>query len=500
MKEASKKLISVLLVLVLVLSFGACGKKSNTETSGDVTPTPTEAEATPTEAEATPTEAVATPTESADIDMDAKYPALDMGGRTIKVGIWWDMFYTSKDTKIEDDPNLINAETAQMKLDNVRRIEEKYNVKIEFVNLGWDGTISSINTSIMAGTPECDIYLTDLQFGVPAVINGLAQDLSKIASKDSDLFTDQKIVKPLEAMGGTYLFSEQSLPQNGIFLGYNATMLSELGLEDPQELYDKGEWTWDKFAELAKAGTKDSNGDGTVDVYGYGGVFTDFVNGLNMNNGGGFAIEKTEGLSSKSTTETLDFINRLYNVDQSARPWNADDWNDNLLAWSDGKVMFWTAAAWSLKQEADAAVTAGSELPFDYKVVPYPQGPSGDGKSYSPVGGNWYMIPVGVKDADKVLQVFEEYLGWHKGNPEYRDDPAWFESCFQSEKDIELAYKSDENVKLDLWGSLGGSGFDFGSTVWFPLVVDKSTTVAQATEANKQVLQDALNTFYGVNK
>ena len=128
-------------------------------------------------------------------------------------------------------------------------------------------------------------------------------------------------------------------------------------------------------------------------MYGYGGIFTDLVNGLVMNNGGTIAGESTEGLSSPAVTEALEFINRIYNVDKSARPWNPDDWNDNLLAWSDGKVMFWTAQAWSLKQEADAAVAEGAELPFEYRVVPYPQGPRGDGKIYSPVSGNWYFIP-----------------------------------------------------------------------------------------------------------
>lgn len=62
-------------------------------------------------------------------------------------------------------------------------------------------------------------------------------------------------------------------------------MIEDLGLEDPQELYNKGQWTWEKFAEYAKAGTRDTDNDGSIDVYGYGGVFTDFVNGIVMNNG-----------------------------------------------------------------------------------------------------------------------------------------------------------------------------------------------------------------------
>ncbi len=486
MKRA-RKLFAVLLVLSMILSLAACSQDgtsdSGSQSGTENQPTKGTAEETPTEA------ATATP-------VPDKYEAFDFGGRTIRVALWWDYFYTSEHDDIGDDPGLSNTETAQLKLDNVRRIEEKYKCRIEFVNLGWQGVIDSINTSIAAGTPECDIYLTDLQFGIPAVFNGLAQELSAIAPENSDLFGDRQVIQPMtmEGIEGTYLFNEQGLPQTGIFLGYNATMIQDLGLEDPQQLYKDGKWTWEKFAELCKAGTRDTDGDSVPDIYGYGGIFTDLTNGLVMNNGGSIAGSKTEGLSSAPVVEAFEFINRLYNVDQSARPWNGADWDDNLLAWSDGKVMFWTAQAWSLKQEIDAAIAEGAELPFEFHVVPYPQGPNGDGTNYSPFAGNWYMIPVGVQEAGKVLQIFEEFLNWHEGDPEYRDDPTWFESCFLTQEDVDIALNCGEHLKFDPWGSLSPY-YDFGGTIWWPIVVNKDATVAQAVESGKAMLQNALDNF-----
>ncbi len=486
MKKTSKKIIALLLcVSMLLFTLTACGGNDAKDTGGDGKITPTKA------AQKEDTEATSAPApEPADL-----YEAFDFGGRTIKVGLWWDYFYTSDHTDISADPNVSNTETAQMKLDNVRRIEEKYNCKIQFINFGWDGIRSSITTSITAGTPECDIYLTDLQFGIPAVQNGLAQDLTKIAPAYSDLFGEQKIVKPLEGLGGTYFFTEQGVTQHGIFLGYNGTMINDLGLEDPQTLYKEGKWTWDKFAELAKAGTRDTDADGTTDIYGFGGIFSDLINGLVMNNGGDIAATRTEGLSSPAVRESFEFIDRLYNKDFSARPWNGDDWNDNLLAWSDGKVMFWTAQAWSLDQEKKAAIAEGAELPFEYHVVPYPTGPSGDGAIYSPVAGNWYIIPVGVEEPGKVLQVFEEFLNWHKGDPELRDDISAFEASFLTLEDVDIALASGINLKLDIWFHLGDY-FSMSNMIWWPVIVVKDTTVAQAIESAKPVLQDALDYFY----
>lgn len=40
------------------------------------------------------------------------------------------------------------------------------------------------------------------------------------------------------------------------------------------------------------------------------------------------------------------------------------------------------------------------------------------------------------------------------------------------------------------------AGFDFGETIWWPIVVNKDKTVSQAVEAAKPVLQDALDAFW----
>ena len=51
-----------------------------------------------------------------------------------------------------------------------------------------------------------------------------------------------------------------------MYMTYNAAMIDSLGLEAPESLAEKGEWTWDKFAEYAKACTQDTDGDGNMDV------------------------------------------------------------------------------------------------------------------------------------------------------------------------------------------------------------------------------------------
>ncbi|WP_054739783.1 hypothetical protein [Cellulosilyticum ruminicola] len=50
--------------------------------------------------------------------------------------------------------------------------------------------------------------------------------------------------------------AERNEQVNACFLGVNEDIISGLGIEDPVELYEKGQWTWDKFLEIAKAQQK----------------------------------------------------------------------------------------------------------------------------------------------------------------------------------------------------------------------------------------------------
>lgn len=186
------------------------------------------------------------------------YEAKDLGGRTIKIGLWWDEYWDS-DYKTLDDIDAdggayTNADVMQMKLDKVREIEKKWNCKIDWVNLGWEGIIDSINTSVTAGTPDCDIYLVDLQFGISPVVNGYVQKISDYAPDNSDIRNDESVLTRFDLLGSDdYLFHESSsIPTGATYLAYNAEIIDKLGLEAPEKLAEKGEWTWEKFAEYAK--------------------------------------------------------------------------------------------------------------------------------------------------------------------------------------------------------------------------------------------------------
>lgn len=412
--------------------------------------------------------------------------------RVIKIGTWYDHYYDSTHTGIYDDPSVSDEELAQAHFDIVAEIEERYNVEIEFVNLTYTGIQESISTSILAGTPDCDIYEVDLSFGIAAALNGYALDLESILPEDSDIFTDEMVFKSID-IGldkGTYLFqqnSAESVLYNTYMLAYNKQMLDDAGLEDPNALYERGEWTWEKWREYMLKLTQDTNGDGTIDVYGYGSRWDFLVYNLLMSNGTTIASTDTENLSSPEVAEVLDFIYNMYNVDKVAKPWDAEDFDANQNAYMNGEVAFYIDAAWI------SSANAANTLDFDIVWCPWPIGPSGNQETNAlknVSSGNAWMVPAGVKDPELVYNVFYDWSNWFKGDTEYRDgDLTWWEDCAITEENYEVMQYLGSRGGFDLWNSLG-LDWDWSTILYGTM------TPAQFQETYKQNVQDALDSYY----
>ena len=176
--KSLKRFLALGLAAVMTIGLTACGGNSGTtETTG-------------TDTSSGETDTVVTTTEGGVEHLDAD------GTRVIKMACWWDRYYDSGDTALDDDPSFAYTEEGeiktadQMRFDVVKKIEEKYNVKIEWINLTYEGQKESINNSILAGAPDADVYLVDLTMGVPAALNGYCTDLKTVLPSDADICAD----------------------------------------------------------------------------------------------------------------------------------------------------------------------------------------------------------------------------------------------------------------------------------------------------------------------
>jgi len=372
--------------------------------------------------------------------------------RHITMALWWDLYYDSDDTSWEDSPSAVGKDSDIMRFENVKLIEDTYGVTFEFVNATYAGVQDSINNSILAGEPDFDLYMTELGWGVPAVVNGLATDLRSVLDPDDPFLShDDVVLNYIDLPDGSASLitvkGAEDQVQSTYPLAFNLQMLQEANLEDPRELVEKGEWTWDKFREYCQVLTKDT--------------------------------------------------------DKTAYPIPEENGHDVCrYLYRDKKVAFTSAAAWIMANYDDYNWDGKAEttLDFDMVFVDYPIGPSGNAETNSTkiAAGSFWMLPAGVEDPKLVFNVFRAYQNWYHDDVTLRDDPEELEWWYTTTSDkLDL-----QDWNFEIMRKMGEKQMvDFVNVVLndLPLLqfLNGEYTPAQFQETYRQTVQDALDQVFG---
>ncbi len=464
-------------------------------------------------------------------------PVTEKRTEDIYIGTWWVQHYDSADTDVSDSPDWAVAQEKEGDTDaqkeeksfnrtfmterfnHVKTIEQRYGVKYYWQNLTYSGVQDSINTSILAGSPDCDIYLCDAGMAIPAQMNNLCVDLKTILPADHDILTSQVVAKYLDLGDGrACIIQRQGGMTNTHPLGFNKQLLDSYGLEDPRVLWEKGEWTWDKFEEYCKILTKDTDGDGNIDQYGFCAWDSDQFEEFMLSNGANIASGTTQQLTSSKMTEVLEFLYNLHNVDKVCYPVTSDmDTNGVRTMYRKGNIGFFYIDVWvQVGTDGDDYDWGnGGENPqidFDVIYCHWPVGPSGNQETdpqLNNVGGELYIIPAGVKDPLTVFNVLYDgwnWYGWSKDNTEAqntealtkRDHPSsynwWINGTGRNDENRLANWKIQQEIvakqTIDLWNVLG-----VAFNTWE--LLDGTVTPSQWQETYKQNFQDALDQYFG---
>lgn len=168
---------------------------------------------------------------------DGKY---DFGGKTFLMGITDEEQYNTTSFK-------------QM----VKAFEKKYNLKIKTKKLVFNDYNKQVRNA-MTGKEPLDICYIHGSMFPDCVIGGkvIYEDLTAAVNKVDSEVINTKRSKDLFSWDGK-LYGV--VADNSCFVHlmyYNKYKFQSAGLEDPRELYEKGQWTWDKIFEQGKQVTK----------------------------------------------------------------------------------------------------------------------------------------------------------------------------------------------------------------------------------------------------
>jgi multiple sugar transport system substrate-binding protein len=145
--------------------------------------------------------------------------------------------------------------------------EEEPDVNVELVAASdRDDLLARLGTAFAGGTPP-DLFLINYRFFGQFAAKGVLEPLGP-RLEESDAFSEDDFYStPLEA----FRFGDDRdllcLPQNAssLVVYYNRDLFEQNGVAEPE-----AGWTWKEFTDTAVALTKDTDGDGTTDVYGAG--------------------------------------------------------------------------------------------------------------------------------------------------------------------------------------------------------------------------------------
>ncbi|MGL4737106.1 MAG: ABC transporter substrate-binding protein [Cellulosilyticaceae bacterium] len=362
--------------------------------------------ATPAEEPApAPETTVTEPAPAAETPAEEPAPApeeekIDLGGRTIKIGAWYDVS--------PDETTPKGEKLAARK----KEMEAKYNCKIEFVNTNniSDNT-EMLTTTTLAGDPVFDFGYVDARNIQVLIDKGIVYPLNTLDAMDiENPMWDQLAKKASTAGGNIYGVDNKIDIKYGVY--YNKAMFEAAGLPDLYELQRNGEWTWDKLEEFAKKLTIDKDGDGKIDQYGLADTGYDFILQLIYANNGDIinydGTNATVALGSENVMEALQYYDRVANKAGVTYEYQPDmSWDWQMKAFGENKF--------AILPHEHYASQAFRDMEDDYGWVMFPKGPKAD--NYKTVMGtiNMQVMSAATKEPEKVAVLMKEWNDYVEG-------------------------------------------------------------------------------------
>jgi multiple sugar transport system substrate-binding protein len=439
-------------------------------------------------------------------DLGVIHPAMDLGQRTITFVVHWGPGGFSGIFSEEPDPETAaDYELARMMYDNVRRVERMFNVNFDWINTVDYGSHNELLVmSHLAGNAPGDIVLVPGSQSWAMVEGGMLHDLAQLTLPNSqfDLLTNNHYtVRRFTRDNGARIYGfhqAERLPDSWT-LGVNLDMVDQLGLANPVDLYEAGQWTWDAMASLMAAATNPH--ERTFGASGW--AYQWFDGFMASNNAPRVTADLRYGLGEPNALVALEaftamFANRWYqyndfNPDMPPVSW---DWTWHSHVFREGQSLFFPVQTWLISGN-----TGAEGIPFDFAMVPFPLGPNNGGTGFTWKSGSIasIAIPVHVENPEHVLMVIEEAFAWPGEDLWlwYEAGAGWPRTHLPRERDVVVAQRAAaegrmEDIGLDI--GVGGFIFQFANDVGF----NGTMTIAEVVEIHHGPSQALINERLGV--
>lgn len=186
------------------------------------------------------------------------------------------------------------------------------------------------------------------------------------------------------------------------FTVVNLDLMERENLGDPYELYYDGQWTWETVERIGQRATRDTDGDGVIDQWGF--AFIDPMFMIFANNGAITRLDEDGrvqfAMGEPATLEALRTLNDWQNVQGISY----GDWQ--MREFITGQTAMAIMPIWQINAD---------EYDFRHAILPLPKGPHAEDYVFSPGVADAIFLPanaaypLGLIALDNFLFPLEDY-------------------------------------------------------------------------------------------
>lgn len=436
-REMFRKLMAASLATVMAMSVVGCGSEDAGASSAESKSSAAESSS-----------AVESSEESSSEEEEVvSYPVLtdengnvyDLGGMEIVIRDWW----SNKDDG-SDGFGYTDNDYGEATREYHEWLQETYNFTIRREAISdWASAPQDFVDYVTTGGDENNYVFVLRQDAAitSAMSQGLMYDLATLKSFDFSESKWKSGVHELMAKGNSiYCMSPYDPePRTGVF--FNKRLISEAGM-DAQELYDlqeNMEWTWDKFEEICAKVQRDTDNDGTIDIYALDMNDSELYNAAVFSNGGEYVGmengQYTYRLEDEETLAGLEWGVKMVQTYTKTQDENgeAPAWDYYKDAFINGNIVFCVEQAYAAGAPDSDAKWA--QMADDYGFLCFPMGPNASDYTNC-YTDNVISIPA-CYDADKAEKIAFAFNVITDPTPGYEDYPAWRAGYYAKFRDTE---------------------------------------------------------------
>ena len=502
MKAFSRKAsLIIVAVFALTLLLAACGNNDNDNDGGTTNQTTTQTDvptppAPPADVDPTDVDEYYGVESDPPVRAAGIHEPRDLGGQVLRIGSWWEGTLAFAWDGEEPDPaEAQNYFIDRLIWDNSQRVLQEFNFTLEEVILEYEYMLETLTASVMAGDAFADIILLSGGMQLSAIRGDLIQPLDSLGLANSDILGPQVYSHVfLHAFGHPWAFWDNRPEANGMFMGVNLDLINAIGAQNPVDLFNNGQWTWDAALDIMRLATRDTTGDGLMDQFGVAGQPGDIAfNLMGANDAPMVSDDLQYAFDHPNSIRTLEFIDAifregLWQYDRAHAP-DFNNWGVNFWAFHEGNAAMFPAATWAMND---------GDLPFEFAALPFPLGPDNTSGNVRLTGWDQALvIPHASRwNGADVLMVYEEFSAWPGDEPELmiEDGLGWPRGIFLTEDDVQRVVYVGRHTNRDLGMVIPEYSWVLNQFIEY--FANNEMTVLQAVETHRGPRQEMIDNFF----